>query len=411
METLALILAGGRGTRLDILSEKRSKPSVPFAGKYRIIDFTLSNCCNSQIYDIAILTQYLPMSLNEHIGVGKPWDLDRRDSGVTLLQPHNYWYEGTADAVLKNIAFIKRRNPKYVLILSGDHIYKMDYRKIIKQHVEKKADLTIACKIVPLEEASRFGIMETDKDLRITKFSEKPRQPKSNLASMGIYIFDTNVLLEALTSIVEKELDFGSHIIPRLIGIKNVYAFEYSDYWKDVGTYESYLETSLELASPNAKEILDMYDPSWKVYTKSEELPAVKFGVKSKVSQSLISNGCVIDGEVYNSILSPGVTIKEGAIVRNSVLLNGTVIEENAILDNCILDKNCIVGKNTKIGVGDNYVPNEENPKVLSCGINVCGKGTIIPSDYIIERNCRIFPSAHPINLSNKHIKSGTTLR
>ncbi|MCL2521830.1 MAG: glucose-1-phosphate adenylyltransferase [Erysipelotrichales bacterium] len=411
METLALILAGGRGTRLDILSEKRSKPSVPFAGKYRIIDFTLSNCCNSQIYDIAILTQYLPMSLNEHIGVGKPWDLDRRDSGVTLLQPHNYWYEGTADAVLKNIAFIKRRNPKYVLILSGDHIYKMDYRKIIKQHIEKNADLTIACKIVPLEEASRFGIMETDKNLKIKKFSEKPKEPKSNLASMGIYVFNTDVLLEALTSIVEKELDFGSHIIPRLIYIKKVFAFEYSDYWKDVGTYESYLETSLELASPNAKEILDMYDPNWKVYTKSEELPAVKFGLKSKVSQSLISNGCVIDGEVFNSILSPGVTIKEGAIVRNSVLLNGTVIEENAILDNCILDKNCVVGKNTKIGVGDNYVPNEENPKVLSCGINVCGKGTKIPNDYIIERNCRIFPSAHPINITAKHIKSGTTLR
>ena len=248
METLALILAGGRGSRLDILSERRSKPAVPFAGKFRIIDFALSNCTNSGIYQIGILTQYLPLSLNEHIGVGKPWDLDRRDSFVTMLQPNNSWYEGTADAIRKNLDFIKRYASKYVLILPGDHIYKMDYSKLIAQHKETGADLTICAKIVPMEEASRFGILETDEKNKITKFVEKPKQPKSNKASMGIYVFSTEALIEAIESKPEVvDLDFGMHIIPDMISNKNVYAYEYYDYWMDVGTYDSYLDANLEL--------------------------------------------------------------------------------------------------------------------------------------------------------------------
>jgi glucose-1-phosphate adenylyltransferase len=411
METLALILAGGRGSRLDILSEKRSKPAVPFAGKFRIIDFALSNCCNSQIYDIAILTQYLPMSLNEHIGVGKPWDLDRRDSSVTLLQPFSEWYQGTADAVLKNLAFIKRKNPKYVLILSGDHIYKMDYRKVIKFHEEHDSDLTICCKVVDLKEASRFGILETNENLKVHTFVEKPKEPKSNLASMGIYVFNTEVLVEALTTIVEKDLDFGSHIIPSLITSKRVHAYPFEDYWMDVGTYQSYLETSLDLASANAKNYLDMYDPNWKIYTKSEDLPAVKLGENAKVTKSLISNGCIVEGEVYNSVLSPGVIVKEGAVIKNSVILNDCVIEKNVYIENSILDKKVTVGQNTVIGHGDDYKVNEDAPKILNTGINVFAKSTSIPANYVVERNVRVFKSITEAEYPEKVIKSGSTVR
>ena len=305
METLALILAGGRGSRIDILSEKRSKPAVPFAGKFRIIDFALSNCTNSGIFQIGILTQYLPLSLNEHIGVGKPWDLDRRDSFVTLLQPNNSWYNGTADAVRKNLEFVKRYASKYVLILSGDHIYKMDYSKLIEQHKQTGADLTIAAKIVPMEEASRYGILETDSNLRITKFVEKPKQPKSNKASMGIYVFSTQALIDAIESHPDiDDLDFGFHIIPEMIEKKNVYAYEYYDYWKDVGTYDSYVEANLELCHDTA---LDLYDTKWKIYTKSEDLPPVKVGDDATIKTSLISNGCRINGTVDESVISPSL--------------------------------------------------------------------------------------------------------
>ena len=233
MKTLAIILAGGRGSRLDILSEKRVKPSVPFAGKYRIIDFTLSNCCNSGIYDVDILTQYLPLSLNEHIGAGKPWDMDRRDSHVTLLQPHSEWYNGTADAIRKNLHCLYESNADYVLILSGDHIYKMDYRKLIDFHVEKNAEITIACKVVPLEEASRFGIMEADETQKVVRFVEKPKVPKSDLASMGIYVFNRLKLIELLENNDDiPDLDFGGHIIPQMIDTGKVYAYKFFDYWK-----------------------------------------------------------------------------------------------------------------------------------------------------------------------------------
>lgn len=415
METLALILAGGRGSRLDILSEKRVKPSVPFAGKYRIIDFTLSNCSNSGIYDIGILTQYLPLSLNEHIGTGKPWDLDRRDNRLSLLQPQqsmkgSNWYRGTADAVLQNIEFIKRNNPKYVLILSGDHIYKMDYEKVLDFHKKNNAHCTITAKVVDIEEASRFGILNADANKKIVEFEEKPKNPKSNLASMGIYIFNTDVLLEYLESTVAEDLDFGKHIIPKLINEKNVYAYEFYDYWKDVGTYDSYLEANLDLTKTVDKIELDMYDSDWKIHTRSEERPAVKFGSKAKVKQSLISNGCIIAGEVEKSVLSPGVVIKPGAIVRNSVIFNDTIIEEGAIIENAILDKKIYVGKDCKIGYGEDFTPNLEKPEVLSSGLNVIGKNVVLPEGTIIERNCRIFSNVKDEELSGQVIKSGTTL-
>lgn len=409
METLALILAGGRGSRLDILSERRSKPAVPFAGKFRIIDFALSNCCNSNIFQIGILTQYLPLSLNEHIGVGKPWDLDRRDSFVTLLQPNNSWYEGTADAIRKNLEFVKRYASKYVLILSGDHIYKMDYSKMIEQHKQTGADLTIAAKIVPIEEASRFGVLETDSNLKINRFVEKPANPKSNKASMGIYVFSTNALIEAIESHPEiVDLDFGKHIIPDMIENKNVYAYEFYDYWKDVGTYDSYLETNLELCEDTA---LDLYDNSWKIYTKSEDLPPVRVGESAEIKKSLISNGCRINGTVNHSVISPGVVIGEGSVVTDCVILNDVVIGKNCHIEKSIIDKNTVIGDNSTIGTGDDYQPNKDNPKVLSSGLNVIGKKLILPEGLIVERNVRIFSSTNPKTITEKHITSGSTLK
>ena len=409
METLALILAGGRGSRLDILSEKRSKPAVPFAGKFRIIDFALSNCTNSGIFQIGILTQYLPLSLNEHIGVGKPWDLDRRDSFVTLLQPNNSWYEGTADAIRKNLEFVKRYAAKYVLILSGDHIYKMDYSKLIEQHKATGADLTICAKIVPMEEASRFGILETDENNKINKFVEKPKKPKSNKASMGIYVFNTETLIEAIESKSDiVDLDFGMHIIPGMIENKNVYAYEYYDYWMDVGTYDSYLDANLELCGSTD---LDLYDPNWKIYTKSEDLPPVKVGNRATITNSLISNGCSIEGTVERSVLSPGVKVGAGSIVKNSVIFNDVVIGENCKIENAIIDKETIVGRNSIIGYGDDLTPNKDNPKVLSSGLNVIGKRLTLPNNLIVERNVRIFSAPVQTEVATTHIKSGETIK
>lgn len=408
METLALILAGGRGSRLDILSEKRSKPAVPFAGKFRIIDFALSNCCNSGIFQIGILTQYLPLSLNDHIGVGKPWDLDRRDSFVTLLQPNNSWYEGTADAIRKNLEFVKRYAPKYVLLLSGDHIYKMDYSKLIEQHKNTGADLTICAKIVPIEEAHRFGVLETDSNLRIKKFVEKPKDPKSNKASMGIYVFSTEALINAINENQDvPDLDFGKHIIPKMIETKNVYAYEFYDYWKDVGTYDSYLETNLELCHDTA---LDLFDPNWKIYTKSEDLPPVKVGYKAHIQTSLISNGARIEGTIEDCVLSPGVVIGEGSIVKNTVLLNDVVIGKNCKIIDTIIDKNTVIGDNCSIGYSSDFTPNIDNPKVLSSGLNVFGKKIKVPANTKVHRNVRVFSTVKQ-EAFKEEIMSGSTLK
>lgn len=408
METLALILAGGRGSRLDILSENRVKPAVPFAGKYRIVDFTLSNCTNSGIYDIAILTQYLPLSLNEHIGVGKPWDLDRRDSSLALLQPYKEWYAGTADAVLQNIEYIKRKNPKYTLILSGDHIYKMDYSKMIKFHQEKNTKLTIAVQPVPWEDAHRFGILTSDEDNKITKFSEKPKNPDSNLASMGIYVFNTDALLKVIETVKDPNLDFGKHIIPHFMEETDIYTYVYEDFWQDVGTYDSYLEANLNLTATVDKIEIDMYDRSWKIHTRSEELPSVKVGSKATINQALISNGCIIAGNVKRSVLSPGVIIHPGATVLNSVILNDTEVFPGAYIENAIIDKRCKILENVIIGDSDDLTPNIDNPELLSSGINVVGNGVIIPKNTVIQRNCRIFKSA---KFDSLIVKSGSTLK
>ncbi len=415
MKVLALILAGGRGSRLDILSLERAKPSVPFAGKFRIIDFVLSNCSNSQIFDIGILTQYSPLSLNEHIGMGQPWDFDRKNTGVTLLQPYegyskDNWYKGTADAVLQNIKYIKRKNPTHVLILSGDHIYKMDYRPLIEQHIATNAEVTVCAQEVDMKEASRFGILEDDERGQIHKFVEKPAEPKSNLASMGIYLFNTETLLNSLQTVKHDNLDFGAHVIPHLIENSSVFSYRFRDYWKDVGTYDSYLESNIELTTTVDQIKLDMYDPEWVIHTRSEERPAAKFGSKAIVHQSLISNGAIIAGQVSKSVISPGVHIHPNAIVRNSIVLNDTVIEEGCIIENAILDKKVRIKKGSFVGVGQVTCPNQEKPDVLSSGLNVIGKHVVVPEGTIIERNVRIFQDCSEADFTDKVVPCGATI-
>lgn len=417
MEVLAMILAGGRGSRLDILSEERVKPSVPFAGKFRIIDFALSNCSNSGIYDVALLTQYLPLSLNEHIGSGKPWDFDRRDSSVTLLQPHESlkgqsWYQGTADAIRQNLAFIKNKDPKYVLILSGDHIYKMNYNWMLEEHKKNNAELTIAAINVPIEEASRFGIFEVDENKKILSFEEKPENPKSNFASMGIYIFNTETLIKYISESNDiEDLDFGKHIIPKMIKEeRKVFVHCYDSYWMDVGTYDSYLEANLDLIKKSEQVGINLYDKDWKIYTRSEDLAPVRIGVTGSVLNSLICNGCKIEGRVENSVLGPGVTVRKGSTIRNSIVFSNTYIDENTHLDTVIIDKQVYIGKNSLIGHGNDYTPNKEKPDLLSKGISVIGKKTKLGDSSIVERNVRIFSKLELLEHGN-YIKSGSTIK
>jgi len=413
--TLALILAGGRGSRLDILSVHRAKPSVPFAGKYRLIDFALSNCVNSEIYNIGVLTQYLPHSLNKHIGIGKPWDLDRKEGGVTILQPfrgkpgNTDWYEGTAHAIYKNRSYIRNENPEDIIVLSGDHVYEMDYSKMINYHREKGADLTIAAQPVNFEEAHRFGILDHQDDMQITNFLEKPENPPSNLASMGIYVFKADKLLDVLDNNCDNiNFDFGHHIIPPMIENNEVYLYKYENYWRDVGTLDSYWQTNLDLTKSIPE--LNLYCEKWKLHTRSEEKPPVKYGKYGSSSCSLVSNGAIINGEVIRSVISPGVYIEKGAVVRDSIIFNDTIIHSNSTINKTIIDKNVEVKENCQIGFGDNYEANRDKPELLANGLNIIGKGATIPEETLIERNCRIYPYVNSENFSNKHIYSGSTI-
>lgn len=396
MTTVAMILAGGEGTRLTVLSEQRAKPAVPFAGKFRIIDFTLSNCVNSGIYTIGVLTQYRPHSLNEHIAIGKPWDLDRARGGVRLLQPYQgrgnqNWYAGTADAIYQNMNFVHEHNADQVIILSGDHIYKMDYGPMLAYHQEQNADLTIAVMPVPIEEAHRFGIMEVADDGSIIQFYEKPKENRGNLASMGIYIFNTHALDQRLNE-GSKETpreDFGKHVIPAMLSAGDrVFAYRFEGYWVDVGTVDSYWTTSLELVQPNPA--LDLYSENWPIHTKSEERPPVKIGPQAKVIQSMVSNGCVVRGLVENSVLSPGVYVSPGAVVRNSIVMNDAWIGPGALIEKSVVDKQVIVGAGAQIGVGDPAVVNEKMPDKLAAGITVIGKGAEIPDSARVGTNVLI---------------------
>ena len=393
MRVVAMLMAGGAGTRLTVLSDYRAKPAIPFAGKFHIIDFTLSNCVNSGIYDIAVLTQYRPHSLNAHIGIGRPWDLDRQRGGVHLRQPYlghatGDWYRGTADAVYQNLDFVLDRHADTVLILSGDHIYKMDYRPMLEFHEARDADLTVAVRHVPLEETDRFGIMTVNDEMRVVEFTEKPpNRDKGTLASMGVYVFNAAVLVERLEAMRQDgpDFDFGKHVIPGMIGQSHVHAYRFDGYWVDVGTIHAYWETNLDMAQPVPP--LDLYDLDWVIHTRSEERPAAKIGPQGRVVNSLVSNGCVIRGTVEHSVLSPGVYVSPGAVVRESVIINDTWIGPGALIDTAILDADVVVGPGTVVGYGDDYTPNHEQPELLNTGITVVGERARIPGGARLGRN------------------------
>jgi glucose-1-phosphate adenylyltransferase len=397
-----------------VLSQVRAKPGVPFGGKYRIIDFALSNAVNSGLTDVAVLTQYAPRSLIDHIGVGRPWDLDRSHGGVALLQPYigrgrtRDWYRGTADAVLQNLEFISDRKPELVMVLAGDHVYKMDYRPFIETHRAKAAEVTCAVRTVPLEEAHRFGILETDADGRVTAFVEKPPNPTSNLVSMGVYVFSW----EALRQVLSPDLvDFGRDVLPWMVDAqRRVYAYEFKGYWQDVGTVEAYWRTSLDLLSDRPE--IELNDLGWLVYTRSEERPPARIGPEARVSRSMVSHGCVIDGTVEHSILSPGVRVGADAVVRDSIVMFDTVIGDGAQVDRAIIDKDCTIGAGSRIGVGDDLRPNREEPERLYAGITLIGKRAVVPPRLSVGRNCRIDPGVVPADFARRRvIRSGETVR
>ncbi len=359
---MAVILAGGEGERLSILSQERAKPAVPFGGKYRIIDFTLSNCVNSDIDDVVVLTQYNPRSLNDHIGLGRPWDLDRNRGGVKLLQPYiargrvAEWYRGTADAVLRNLNVIEHDSSDIVLVLAGDHIYKMDYAPFVAAHRRHRADVTIAVRRVPLAEASRMGILALDETDRVIEWQEKPKQPKSDLASMGVYVFSKKTLRRWLS---EDRVDFGANVIPAMLDAgARVFGYRYNGYWQDVGTIQSFWETNMALLDDNPE--LDLYDKDWVIHTRSEERAPAKVGPTAQVHKSLISHGCVIAGTVVNSVLSPGVRVDVGAVVRDSIIMFDSVIRSGAVVDRAILDKEVVVGQGAIVGDGPVRRPAEQ---------------------------------------------------
>jgi glucose-1-phosphate adenylyltransferase len=406
---MAMVLAGGEGERLSILSSVRAKPAVPFGGKYRIIDFTLSNCVNSDINNVVVLTQYNPRSLNDHIGVGRPWDLDRAKGGIKLLQPYiargrvAEWYRGTADAVLRNRSLLEHSDAETILVLAGDHIYKMDYGPFIVAHRRKRADVTIAVRRVPLAEASRMGILALDEADRIVEWQEKPKQPKSDLASMGVYAFTRKALLKWLD---EDRTDFGAHVIPAMLdGGARVYGYRFAGYWQDVGTIQSYWEANMALLVDHPE--LDLYDKDWVIHTKSEERAPAKLGPTAQVHRSLISHGCVIDGTVVNSVLSPGVRVGVGAVIRDSIVMFDSVIGSRAVIDRAILDKEVVVGAGAIVGEGPDGTPNKAEPTRLNTGITVVGKQSVIPRGARIGRNVRIGGNVRAADFAKRVIPAG----
>jgi glucose-1-phosphate adenylyltransferase len=417
MSVLTLILAGGEGSRLSILGEKRAKPAIPFAGKYRIIDFALSNAVNSELYRMAVLTQYRPHSLMQHIGIGEPWDLDRRrPDGVQIWQPYRGrsdqdWYRGTSDALYQNRSFIADDNSELTLVLSADHIYKQDYRDLLQFHREHGADLTVAVMNVRPDEVHRFGIMSVDENYRITKFTEKPKQSDSTLASMGIYVFNTKFLMQRLEEDARDPSsahDFGKSIIPKMVANDKVVAYPFEGYWVDVGTISAYWETNLALLEK--EPALDLYEQEWVIHTRSEERAPVRFGVGCEIDNSLLSNGCVIEGTVINSVLSPGVHVERGAIVRDAVIMNDTIIRSEAIIDRCVLDKEIEIGVGAQVGVGDDSPPNETEPANISAGITIVGKRAQVPKGVVIGRNCRIDSEVTAGDFQASEIASGKTV-
>lgn len=418
-QIVAMLLAGGQGSRLNILASERAKPAVPFGGAYRIIDFTLSNIMYSGIENVGVLTQYRPSSLMDHIGQGEAWDLVGRRRGVKILPPYTGttsadWYKGTADAVFQNLQYLWDHNPDLVLILSGDHIYKMDYVPMMEYHLSKKADLTLAVMKVSLEEATRFGTVFINPDGRVTGFEEKPKKPRSTLGSLGIYVFKADVLYKTLIEDAKQKSsshDFGKDVIPGMLATYKIYAYPFEGYWRDVGTIQSYLDANMDILDPNSG--LDL--AKWRVRTNQEDRhlgdrPPAKFLGEGRAVNSIICRGCIISGSVENSILSPGVIIHKGAKVRNSVVMHDSVIGEDAVLDKVILDKDVKVGAKSIVGYGEDNPPNEKFPTHLHTGITLVGKGAVLPEGVQIGRNCIIYPRVRPSQFTDRYMKSGSTL-
>ena len=409
-----MLLAGGQGSRLGVLTAKVAKPAVSFGGKYRIIDFPLSNCINSGVDTVGVLTQYQPLRLNTHIGIGMPWDLDRNEGGVTVLPPYekstnSEWYTGTANAIYQNLDYIDTYNPDYVLILSGDHIYKMDYEVMLDFHKENNADVTIAVMPVPMEEASRFGIMITDDNNQITEFEEKPEHPRSNLASMGIYIFSWPILRNALIQLSSQpNCDFGKHIIPYCHDNGNrLFAFEFNGYWKDVGTLGSYWEANMELIDIIPE--FNLYEEFWKIYTKSDAVPPQYVSAESKIEKSLITGGAEIYGDVYNSVIGAGVTIGKGTVVRDSIIMKNTTIGENCTIDKAIIAEEVEISDGVVMGIGEE-VPNKVQPKIYSFGLVTIGENSYIPPNVKIGKNTAIAGDTTPDDYNEGVLASGETL-
>ena len=394
-EVVAMLLAGGQGSRLGVLTQKLAKPAVPFGGKYRIIDFPLSNCVNSGIDAVGVLTQYQPLVLNEYIGSGQPWDLDGNNSGVSVLSPYQQvkgadWYLGTANAIYQNINYIDRYNPDYVVILSGDHIYKMDYSKMIAEHKANNADCTIAVIDVPLAEASRFGIMNTNPDGSIYEFEEKPEKPKSTNASMGIYVFSYDKLRKYLIEDEETEgssHDFGKDILPKMLddGLR-MFAYQFQGYWKDVGTIDSLWESNMDLLDPNVP--LDLTDESWKIYSRNPVVPPQYIADTAAVQNSLIADGCSISGSVDFSVLFSNVVVKPGAVVQDSIIMPGSVIEEGAVVQYAIVSENTVIGKNAVVGARPETIVDKDQWGIAVIGDNLkIGAGAKIAPKAMVSKD------------------------
>ena len=413
-EMIAMLLAGGQGSRLGVLTSKVAKPAVSFGGKYRIIDFPLSNCINSGVDTVGVLTQYQPLRLNAHIGIGIPWDLDRNVGGVSVLPPYeksssSEWYSGTANAIYQNLEYMQSYNPEYVLILSGDHIYKMDYEVMLNYHKASHADVTIAAMPVPMEEASRFGVVITDENGKIQEFEEKPEHPRSNLASMGIYIFSWKVLKEALIANAEVPgCDFGKHVIPYCHEKgQRLFAYEYNGYWKDVGTLGSYWEANMELIDIIPE--FNLYEEFWKIYTRSEIIPPQYIAEDAVVTRSIISEGTDVYGEVHNSVIGSGVSIGKGSVIRDSIIMKNTVIGENCVIDRAIIAENSVVGDGAVLGVGED-IPNKKKPSVYCFGLVTIGDSTVIPPNVKIGKNTAIEGETTPEDYPGGVLDSGETL-
>ncbi len=411
---IAMLLAGGQGSRLGALTSRVAKPAVSFGGKYRIIDFPLSNCINSGVDTVGVLTQYQPLRLNTHIGIGIPWDLDRNIGGVSILPPYeksnsSEWYTGTANAIYQNLEYMEYYNPEYVLILGGDHIYKMDYEVMLDYHKANNADITIATIPVPMEEAHRFGVVITDENKKIIEFEEKPANPRSNLASMGIYIFKWELLREALITLKDqKGCDFGKHIIPYCHEKgKRIFAYEYNGYWKDVGTLHSYWQANMELIDLIPE--FNLYEEFWKIYTNTAIITPQYISDKAFIERTIIGEGSEIHGRVTNSVIGSGVYIGEDVVVNNSIIMNGTVIKNGAKLEKAIVAENAVIEEYVELGVG-NEVPNKTNPEIYNNGLVTVAENSVVPCNMRVGKNVCIIGKTTTDDYPNSYLASGETL-